>query len=100
MQLNIQKSGSAWTLGLTGDFSFNDNDQIRTAVESITADHPNDVTVELSGLSNMDSAGLGMLLLLKDAVDEVGGKIRLKGPSGQVARLLDVSRYGELMDIN
>jgi anti-anti-sigma factor len=52
--------------------------------------------IELNALEYIDSAGLGMLLLAREAAQRHGRGITLAGARDQVARVLAVSKFDQL----
>lgn len=96
MDYEIRDSGLAHELSLRGRLTFDGNEHFRTMIESL-ADLPRrQVNVDISQLEFIDSAGLGMLLLLKESQ---AGRITLQAPQGQVKRLLAASHFHTLMPI-
>ena len=56
--------------------------------------------INLSELEFIDSAGLGMLLIARDKVRSVEGKIVLKGAQGQVKKMLDLGHFERLFQLD
>lgn len=96
MDYEIKDTGSAREVTLRGRLTFDGNERFRTIVESLSGQPQRPVTVDVSQLEFIDSAGLGMLLLLKDALT---GHLTLQAPQGQVKRLLAASHFNTLMPI-
>lgn len=95
----IRNDGRSITVSLAGDFTFSENGAFRQVVAEVTAAEPRDVTVDLSGLGTVDSAGLSMLVLLRDRLSKGGATITLRHPPAQVSRILDVVDFGKLFTI-
>jgi len=53
----------------------------------------------LKDLESIDSAGLGMLLIINDAVQEDSKSMVLSGAKGQVQKMLDISKFAEIITI-
>lgn len=87
------------TVALTGDFTFAENSSFRRVVEEVTAAKPSAVFVDLSGLRLLDSAGLSMLVLLRDRLIKSGTHITLCRPPHQIERILDVVDFKKLFTI-
>jgi len=51
------------------------------------------LTLDLSSVEFVDSAALGMLLLAREAARKRSGKVALRGATGQVQRMLSVSKF-------
>ena len=101
MSLNhtVRQDGATTIVLLNGSFTFSDNAAFRQVIEPIVAAKPRTVMVDLSGLSSIDSAGLSMLVLLRDRMTKVGGTVTLKHPPKDVARILEVVDFGKLFTI-
>jgi anti-anti-sigma factor len=57
------------------------------------------VSVDLSGVEFIDSAGLGMLLVAHDACKKSGLEFIAKSPKGQVLRTLQIASMGSVFKI-
>lgn len=47
----------------------------------------------------MDSSALGMILLLKEHADKLGGSIEVRGASGIVKKTLEIANFHTLFKI-
>ncbi|TAN45302.1 MAG: anti-sigma factor antagonist [Rhodospirillales bacterium] len=54
------------------------------------------VVIDMAGLEYMDSAGLGMLLTLRDQAEKVHLKVTIRSPQGDVRELLRLSCFDTL----
>ncbi len=96
MEYQIRDTGSAREVTLRGRLTFDGNEHFRAIVDRLSEQPHRPVNVDVSQLDFIDSAGLGMLLLLKEAIE---GHITLQAPQGQVKRLLAASHFNTLMPI-
>lgn len=55
--------------------------------------------IDMSGVEFLDSAGLGMLLLLNDEAVRRGSTVVLKNPCGQVEKLFKLSMLENIMTV-
>jgi stage II sporulation protein AA (anti-sigma F factor antagonist) len=92
----IKDTGSVRTLTLRGRLTFQGNERFREIVDGLNGQPHRALGVDVSQLDFIDSAGLGLLLLLNEAA---GGMVTLHRPQGQVKRLLAASRFNTLMAI-
>jgi anti-anti-sigma factor len=85
----------------SGRSGFGDYKQIEQLCQAIaeSGGRWRQVTIDLSGVEFMDSAGLGLLLLLRDQCERYQATVRVKNPQGQVLKMLEVSRLGELFGL-
>jgi stage II sporulation protein AA (anti-sigma F factor antagonist) len=95
----IQDQGQHSEIRLKGRLTFDGNQTFReiyVAVDSVPA---RSVTLDLGGVEFIDSAGLGMVLMLRDCAQAKGGSLSLRNPGGQVRRLLDICHIQDLLPI-
>lgn len=97
MEYRINENGDVREVIMQGSFGFDDNSTIEKMVDSLT--NGGKVQLNLAGLDKIDSAGLGMIVLIKDEIEAAGGKFSVCGASGQVKKMLDISRFDQLMTV-
>ena len=83
-------------LVVTGELSFADQSKFREVFKSVEANKPSHICVDLAGCDFIDSAALGMLLLLKEKADILSADVTIAGAHGQVLKVLELSRFGDL----
>jgi len=96
VEYEIGDAASGGVLTLCGRLTFQENEGFRRIVDGLARQPKTLLTVDVSQLDFIDSAGLGMLLLLNEAA---GGHVTVSGPQGQVKRLLTASRFNTLMPV-
>ncbi len=84
---------------LSGEFTFSDTGKFKDLLDKVEKNAPPSVDVDLSKVSFVDSAALGMLLLLKDAAGKHQASVTLRGASGQVEKLLRMSRFDQIFSL-
>ena len=89
-----QQSGKE--IHISGSFTFNDNPKFKQIVELVETSRPKALRLEVSGMTFIDSAGLGMLLLLRDVCEKENIQVQIDGAQGQVARIFDISKFDQL----
>ena len=99
MEFSINTKPLESVISLSGQFIFTDNIQFRHIVEAIDKMESRKVTLELSEVEFIDSAGLGMLLLLRDICDKKRLPLTLKGASGQVEKIFSISKFDVLFNL-
>ncbi|OIQ88862.1 STAS domain protein [mine drainage metagenome] len=55
--------------------------------------------VDLSGVDFIDSAGMWTLLMMRDVVMQMNGRLTLSGAAGQVAKALRLTRFDDLIGV-
>jgi anti-anti-sigma factor len=101
MNIHTSQSGGDTVVTLAGRFTFSAHTAFRDVlVNHVEAmDSGGRVTFDLAGVEFVDSAALGMLLLAREAARRRSGGITIRGASGQVRRMLDISRFETLFII-
>lgn len=97
MEYRINDQGDGKEIVMEGSFSFADNTNVEKLVESLASGGK--VSLNLAGVEKIDSAGLGMIVLIRDEVEDAGGSFAVRGASGQVKKMLDISRFNQLMTV-
>jgi HptB-dependent secretion and biofilm anti anti-sigma factor len=87
------------TLVVRDQLTFADREVFDTAIDKLLARRSATVAVDLGGLDYMDSAGLGMLLTLRDRADQAKAAVKLKRPKGEVRELLTLACFDTLFTI-
>jgi anti-anti-sigma factor len=95
----IRESGKVSEIALSGQLTFEDHEKFRGMIDTLRGQPGRAITVDLGGLDFIDSAGLGLLLLLHEAVGASDSRCALRTPQGQVRRLLAVARFETLVPI-
>ena len=99
MQYEIKDQGQHSEIVLKGRLTFDDNETFRQIYDAVEAVPARSVTLDVSGIDFIDSAGLGMVLLLRDCTQGKGSSLALRNPAGQVRRLLDACHMDALLPI-
>jgi anti-anti-sigma factor len=91
--------GKAVLLAVSGELDVATTAQFRASVDGLDDPaSPSHVTVDLSRLDFIDAAGIGALLSLRNAIDEVGGSIRVRSAKPHVRRVLELAGVIDLLD--
>ena len=86
-QINSEKTQAL----MTGDLTFADHASFKALIGSLLEGRGSPIVIDLSELDFIDSAGLGMLLLIRDEANKAARKLVLRGPIGQVKRMFGVT---------
>lgn len=84
---------------MEGEFTFSDNMAFRAITEEVAKHTVSQINVDVTGLEYVDSAALGMFLLLRDFAQKRHIMLSLKGAQGQVKKVFDVSRFDQLFNM-
>jgi anti-anti-sigma factor len=80
---------------LKGRLTFLDHNRFQH-ITSLLDDDVKLCILDLTDLDFIDSAGLGMLLLMRDKAFEKSANIVLKGSSGQVKKMIELGQFDTL----
>lgn len=99
MKYEITDDSGGPTLFLRDQLTFDDREVFEGVIDKLLARKRPRVVVDLSALDYMDSAGLGMLLTLRDRAERAGADVVLRRPRSEVRELLDLACFGTLFTI-
>ncbi|MCI5049692.1 MAG: STAS domain-containing protein [Rickettsiales bacterium] len=99
LELTLQEHDDFAEVILEGEFTYADNGAFKRLIEQLGASDHTDIYVDFSGPHYMDSAALGMLLLLRDAMAEKSPSIVLRGAHGQVLKMFQLSHFDSLFEV-
>lgn len=100
MDYQISEEHQGKIVHLNGQFTFNDNPKFKQIINLAENASGKSLQLELSGMTFIDSAGLGMLLLLRDVCQKQEVKVRLSGAQGQVARIFEISKFDQMFSLS
>lgn len=84
---------------LKGKFTFTDNKNFLTFLEGMMEKQCNLITLNLEEVSFIDSAALGILLLIRDKCNKSSTNLILQNPKGQVDQMFKISKFDHLFKI-
>ena len=96
-KISASNQGDRITLSIDGNLAFDLNREFRDAYKQIPP-HTR-VTIDLSRTSYVDSAGLGMLIQLREHVGADKASVTLVGANETIRTILDVANFGRLFSI-
>jgi anti-anti-sigma factor len=78
---------------VSGELDMSNADSLQRAVAAITADRPQRLVFDLSGVRFMDSAGIAVLV----AAAAEAGKVQLRSPSPIVRRVVELTGLSDIL---
>jgi anti-anti-sigma factor len=96
----IKSTGQKTEFELKGRLTYSDYNSFRQLSEVLGTVDGQMCTIDLAELEFIDSAGLGMLLLARDRINERKGTIVLKGAHGQVRKMLELGKFDTLFEVS
>jgi HptB-dependent secretion and biofilm anti anti-sigma factor len=100
MQINVDVLGNKATIVLNGRFDFSTHSEFSNCYSSaIVNGNVSEVDVELGNVEYLDSAALGMLLLLSERAKIANKSVALVNPNEMVAQVLERVKFGRIFAI-
>jgi len=101
MQISYsQADDGTLVLKLVGRLDFTRRQDFINVVEQLSHEMAGRaVHVDCSGLLDIDSSGLGMLLILRDRVRHIGSSLALVGCGRRVSEVLNTVQFGRLFQL-
>ncbi len=100
MKYQLTAEADGVRIALQETLGFKDHPEFRRLVSDVIERKPSRVKVDLSALSMVDSAGLGLLVILNERVKQGGGSVTLSRPNEDVKRLLGIVEFDKLFAID
>ena len=95
----VSDDGNKLTIAIKGRFDFSKHQEFREAYEQCSLKSPQ-VVVDLKEATYLDSSALGMLLLLRDHAGGDNSDVRVVNSNADVRKVLAISNFDKLFDIN
>ena len=90
---SIRHAGSVAIIDLAGRITLNEGaGSIRNAVKGAMEDGHQNILLNMSGVTYIDSSGLGEMSSAYITVSRLGGKLKLLNPQAKVHGMLEVTR--------
>lgn len=100
MKYQVTTEADGLRIALQETLGFKDHQEFRRLVADVVERKPRRVNVDLAALGMVDSAGLGLLVILNERVKECGGSVTLTRPNEDVKRLLAIVEFDKLFAID
>ena len=85
---------------LSGQFTFSDNLKFKHILEMLSTPGVSSLTLDFGSIDFIDSAGLGMLLLLRDECQQRNISISIVSAQGQVHKIFLISKFDQLFSMS
>lgn len=98
MTLRIYKSKDQITISIEDRFDFSLHQRFKEAYSECKTQGC-EIIIDLSMATYMDSSALGMILLVKDHVEKLSGKLKITNPNVTVNKTLEIAQFHRLITI-
>ncbi|HZQ87527.1 MAG TPA: STAS domain-containing protein [Acidimicrobiales bacterium] len=99
IEVTKDRHGSAVVLAVSGEIDVHTTPQLREALlGEISNDSPT-VVLDLAGVTFIDSTGLSVLITALKRARSLGGDVRLRAPSHQVFKVLELTRLHQVFEV-
>lgn len=88
MQLANKRKGSSLTVMLSGELDHHNAADIRQTLDSMLDGSVRELTLDMSGVTFMDSSGIGIVLGRYRRMQERDGRLYLSGLGGSAEKIL------------
>ena len=99
MDYQINDSNGHTVLQCNGRLTISDRAQVDSIVAQMFTSRGGDITVDLGNVDYIDSAGLGILLTLREKGEAQGSSVRLAGVKGDVKEMIEMASFDLLFDV-
>ncbi|WP_448205140.1 STAS domain-containing protein [Azospirillum sp. sgz302134] len=99
MQHRIERERHFARLVLTGRFTGQDADAVRRVIADIKGGPERRYLLDLSGLGFIDSAGIGMMLVINGEAASVGKHLAMLAAGGPVKKVVELTRIAMIIPV-
>jgi len=100
LNINIRKAGRATILDLEGPLKLGEAEEsFRNQIQQLVDGGSTYIAVNMAGVTELDSSGIGALVRSFTALKRAGGKCTLYAPSKRVMMLLKMVRLDSILDL-
>ncbi len=99
-QVIYEEKGDRLTVRISGEIDHHGAVSVRTGIDDVIAStRPKTVLLELSGVSFMDSSGLGLIMGRYALVKRYGGTLAVLDPSQPVRKMITLAGMEKMIPI-
>lgn len=98
MRYDVKPSDDCLTVSLMERVTYSDHSAFKSLIDDVTSSKPGLLVLDIGQVDFIDSAGLGMLLMMRDSLKKSQScpEIVLRGAQGQVGRVMEASHFDKL----
>lgn len=99
MQIRISNKSEVTVATLSGELREDDQAELTSALSDAGGCDGTRIVLDLSGLTYINSGGLGLLVQLTAKANSQGGRVVVAAPSPFVADVLETTRLNQFFDV-
>lgn len=100
MNIGIRKAGRATILDLNGPLKLGESEEaFRTQIQQLADAGATHVALNMSGVTDLDSSGIGAIVRSFTLLKRLGGNCTLFAPNKRVLMLLKMVRLDAVLDV-
>lgn len=93
MEILDKLNGEIYDVTLSGKFTFTDHLEFRRVLETLESGEAKRVLIDMASVDFVDSAALGMLLLLRDIAQRKQQEVLIRGATGHVQKIFEMAKF-------
>lgn len=95
-----RQESQSTVIQIPSQFDFKHHIEFRRTVDDVLEkNRAGEIIIDFAGTHSVDSAGLGMLLNLRDAARGTGRSVILTNASGAVSQMLETAQFRKIFEI-
>ena len=95
----IATLGNVAQIGLTGDFDFSNQDELRLAFEQVISAPETQIEIDMAMTSFIDSSVIRMFLKLRDMAEKSNKSLTIVNCSERIAEIFAIGGFDQIFDI-
>jgi len=99
MKLDLGEKGEVSILVLSGKLAAGGEEQLREAIDTLLASGRNEILVDFTDVTFMDSSGIGELVSSFRTVERFGGHLKILKPNKRIQDSLSLTRLLPIFEI-
>lgn len=98
MKYQISETDGVATARISGQMTFDDRNDAQSLAAALINNSPSKIEIDLTEVDYIDSAGLGILLTLREQAQAKNAGISIKGSCGSVKEVLELACFDTLFE--
>lgn len=99
-EFRIDDDDGTGAIVVSGEIDLHTSPRLREALLGHLTNDVRNVTVDMSGVTFIDSTGLSVLIAAMRRARSLGGDVRLRAPSRQTYKVLELTKLTEVFTID